>query len=30
MRLCMKRKDGGKGLMRAYDCVKEKELGLFG
>ena len=26
----MNRKDGGRGLISAYDCVKKEELGLFG
>jgi len=29
-RLYLKRKDGGRGLIRVFDCVKEEELGLFG
>ena len=29
-RLYLKRKGGGRGLIRVCDCVREEELGLFG
>ena len=29
VRLCRKRKDGRRGLIGVYDCVKEEEIGLF-
>ena len=28
--LMIKRKDGGRGLISVYECVKEEELVLFG
>lgn len=29
-RLYMKRKEGGRGLISVYDCVRTEEVGLFG